>query len=78
MKEGKDLIDEMRETYGLSFWSSDHLTKFLCERNLNRHITLLDPQKYENCIDLNGTFTIAEIDAILVAQVNDRGHMRAS
>jgi len=78
MKEGNDLIDEMRETYGLSFWGSDHLTKFLCERNLNRHITLLDPQKEEHNIELTGSFTIAEIDAILVAQVNDRGHMRAS
>lgn len=78
MKDGNELIEEMRSTYGLQFWGSDHLVKFIRERNLNRQMLLLDPQKEEHCIELSGSFTIAELDAVLIAQVNDRGHMRAS
>lgn len=77
MTDGKELIEKMREEYGLTFWSSLDLISYILKQNKNRHITLLDPQAEEHCFELNGSFTIAEIHAMYIAQVNDRGSMRA-
>lgn len=74
--DGKDLIKKMREAKGLQFWSTTDLVDYLMELNDNRHITLLDPQNEDHCFELNGSFTIPEIHAMYIAQVNDRGHMR--
>jgi hypothetical protein len=75
--DGKDLIAKMREVKGLQYWSSWDLIDYLIELNDNRNIILLDPQNEDHCFELNGSFTIPEIEAMFIAQVNDRGHMRA-
>jgi len=74
MRDGHKLIQRMLKLYKLEWWSSCDLIKFILEGN-NREVTLHDPKKVDDSIELNGKFSIEEIDAILIAQLNDRGRM---
>lgn len=76
MIDGKKLIKKMREEKNLTFWSTPHLVEYLLEKNPNRSIILLDPQAEEYNFELKGSFSIPEIEAMFICQVNDRGSMR--
>jgi hypothetical protein len=71
MKDGKDLISAMQKQFGRKFWSTDHLIKFLHEKEIGRTIITTDPKENEQCIELNGRFSIAELDALVMAQANE-------
>ena len=71
MKDGNDLISAMQKQFGRHIWSTDHLIKFLHERQMGRTIFTTDPNENEHCIELSGKFSIAELDALVIAQTNE-------
>ena len=72
MKDGNDLISAMQKQFGRHIWCTDYLIKFLHEKHMDRTIITTDPKENEQCIELNGKFSIAELDALVIAQVNER------
>jgi hypothetical protein len=73
MRNGQDLINVMQKKFGRHIWCTDYLIKFLHEKHMGRTIITTDPKENEQCIELNGKFSIAELDALVIAQVNERG-----
>jgi len=73
MRNGQDLIKVMQKKFGRNIWRTDHLIKFLYERQMGRTIITTDPKENEQCIELNGKFSIAELDALVIAQTHERG-----
>ena len=59
MRDGNSLINAMQN-------------KFLHEKHMGRTIITTNPKENEQCIELNGKFSIAELDALVIAQVNER------
>ena len=76
MNDGQKLILEMRKDQDIKFWSTPDLIRYLHKIDRDRGIVLTDPQENEKCFNLCGDFTIAEIEAMLICQLNDRGSMR--
>ena len=75
MRNGQDLIKVMQKKFGRHLWCTDYLIKFLHEKHMGRTIITTDPKENEQCIELSGKFSIAELDALVIAQVNERGDM---
>ena len=76
MSDGHKLIEKMRKEKNLTFWSTPHLVSYLLKQDPERSVVLFDPQVEEYPFQLKGSFSIAEIEAMLICQVNDRGSMR--
>lgn len=76
MNDGQKLIKKMREEINLTYWSTSDLVAYLLKIDPNRSIVLLDPQVEEYSFQLKGSFSIDEIEAMLICQLNDRGSMR--
>ena len=76
MTDGQKLIKKMREEINLTYWSTSDLVAYLLKIDPNRSIVLLDPQVEEYSFQLKGSFSIDEIEAMLICQLNDRGSMR--
>jgi hypothetical protein len=76
MSDGQKLIEKMREEENLTCWSTPDLVAYLKKIDPNRSIVLLDPQVEEYSFRLMGSFSIDEIEAMLICQLNDRGSMR--
>mgnify|MGYP003653869728 FL=1 len=72
MRDGNALINAMQKKFGRHLWCTDYLIKFLHEKHMGRTIITTDPKENEQCIELNGKFSIAELDALVIAQVNER------
>jgi hypothetical protein len=80
MSDGKTFIEKMRKEKGLICWSDPDLIGYIKEKNVIDPIEIvtIDPQKHEKCINLQGWFSIEELDALLIMLFNCRGEMRAS
>jgi hypothetical protein len=76
MSDGHKLVEKMREEKNLASWSTPDLVAYLLEQESSRSVVLLDPQFEEYSFQLKGSFSIAEIEAMLINQINSRGSMR--
>lgn len=74
MTEGHKLIDKMREENKLSFWNENHLERFI---NKKIHIHD-DPINRQSKMELNGLYTLAELEACIIALAMNDGEMRSS
>jgi hypothetical protein len=72
MRDGNALIKVMQKKFGRHIWCTDYLIKFLHEKHMGRTIITTDPKENEQCVELSGKFSIAELDALVIAQVNER------
>ena len=73
MRDCNALIYAMQKKFGRHLWCTDYLIKFLHERHMGRTIIITDPKENEQCIELSGKFSIAELDALVIALDNERG-----
>ena len=76
---GQQFIKNMREEREIQSWTDSDLSQYICSESPEMSYVDFDadPQLSKHCVRLDGRFSIAELDAIIIALVNDRGSMRA-
>ena len=76
-KDGHELIEKMPKKHD-PWWGIDDLKQHIKDTSPEHPwMNFLDPKHNKYCIEVDGRFSIAEIEAILIAMVNDRGRFEA-
>ena len=76
-ENGHELIDNMPKKNN-PWWGIDDLAQYIRDGVESPYLEFVDPKHYKHCAHLDGWFTIAELDAIVIALMNDRGRFEAS
>ena len=74
---GQQFIKNMPKKHD-PWWTSTDLSQYICSESPEMSYIDFDadPQLSKHCVRLDGRFSIAELDAIRIALVNERGSMK--
>ncbi len=76
--DGHKLIDRIVKKHP-PWWGQDDLERHIRETSPKKpNMEFIDPKHNEYCAHLEGWFSIAELDAIVISLMNDRGRFEAS
>ena len=74
---GKKLIENMKNAKNSQYWTSTDLIDYVTKSSPENPRILYDnPQTREYCFNLEGTFSIDELEALVLMARNDRGQTR--
>jgi len=77
-ENGHQLIENMPKINGSKWWSCLTLSEYICNESPESPCIEYDsdPKLSKHCVKLDGRFSLAELEAIVIALVNERGQMR--